>query len=138
MVPGLPAEESAKLAEMAPWICEAVVDAQDFWVAGRTEPCRLDWSARREQNNEPAPSRFIGGSSPRSRRHAFPTGLSRGRAGAGGEPGGAGPTMAYWSGGASRRPGRSDRQVQGGAVERRVERYRLLLHLQLSRVTFAG
>ena len=38
VVPGLPAEESAKLAEMAPWICEAVVDAQDFWVAGRTEP----------------------------------------------------------------------------------------------------
>jgi phenylpropionate dioxygenase-like ring-hydroxylating dioxygenase large terminal subunit len=36
--PGLPEEESAKLAEMAPWICQAVVDAQDFWVAGRTEP----------------------------------------------------------------------------------------------------
>ena len=31
-------EESAKLAEMAPWICQAVVDGEDFWVAGRTEP----------------------------------------------------------------------------------------------------
>jgi phenylpropionate dioxygenase-like ring-hydroxylating dioxygenase large terminal subunit len=36
--PGMPEEESAKLAEMAPWICEAVVDGEDFWVAGRTEP----------------------------------------------------------------------------------------------------
>jgi choline monooxygenase len=36
--PGLSAEESDKLAEMAPWICQAVVDAEDFWVAGRTEP----------------------------------------------------------------------------------------------------
>jgi phenylpropionate dioxygenase-like ring-hydroxylating dioxygenase large terminal subunit len=36
--PGLSGEESAKLAEMAPWICEAVVDGEDFWVAGRTEP----------------------------------------------------------------------------------------------------
>ena len=23
---------------MAPWICQAVVDGEDFWVAGRTEP----------------------------------------------------------------------------------------------------
>ncbi len=23
---------------MAPWICETVVDGEDFWVAGRTEP----------------------------------------------------------------------------------------------------
>ncbi len=36
--PGLSEEESAKLAEMAPWICKAVVDGEDFWVAGRTEP----------------------------------------------------------------------------------------------------
>jgi hypothetical protein len=33
--PGLPPEEHAKLVEMAPWICETVVDGQDFWVAGR-------------------------------------------------------------------------------------------------------
>ncbi len=36
--PGLPAEEQGKLVEMAPWICETVVDGEDFWVAGRTEP----------------------------------------------------------------------------------------------------
>ncbi|HTR70545.1 MAG TPA: SRPBCC family protein [Mycobacteriales bacterium] len=36
--PGLPEEEQAKLREMAPWICETVVDGEDFWVAGRTEP----------------------------------------------------------------------------------------------------
>jgi phenylpropionate dioxygenase-like ring-hydroxylating dioxygenase large terminal subunit len=36
--PGLPEEERAKLVEMAPWICETVVDGEDFWVAGRTEP----------------------------------------------------------------------------------------------------
>jgi phenylpropionate dioxygenase-like ring-hydroxylating dioxygenase large terminal subunit len=36
--PGLDREESDKLAEMAPWICEAVVDGEDFWIAGRTEP----------------------------------------------------------------------------------------------------
>ena len=36
--PGLSGQEAAKLAEMAPWICQAVVDAEDFWVAGRTEP----------------------------------------------------------------------------------------------------
>jgi len=36
--PGLPADEQAKLVEMAPWICETVVDGEDFWVAGRTEP----------------------------------------------------------------------------------------------------
>jgi choline monooxygenase len=38
MRPGLPDEERARLAEMAPWICETVVDGEDFWVAGRTEP----------------------------------------------------------------------------------------------------
>jgi choline monooxygenase len=24
--------------DMAPWICETVVDGEDFWVAARTEP----------------------------------------------------------------------------------------------------
>ena len=36
--PGLAEEEGAKLTEMLPWICQAVVDGEDFWVAGRTEP----------------------------------------------------------------------------------------------------
>ena len=36
--PGLSDEEQAKLVDMAPWICETVVDGEDFWVAGRTEP----------------------------------------------------------------------------------------------------
>jgi len=36
--PDLPDAELAKLVEMAPWICETVVDGEDFWVAGRTEP----------------------------------------------------------------------------------------------------
>jgi phenylpropionate dioxygenase-like ring-hydroxylating dioxygenase large terminal subunit len=36
--PGLPEAEATKLAEMAPWICDTVVDGEDFWVAGRTEP----------------------------------------------------------------------------------------------------
>lgn len=36
--PGLSEEETATLVEMAPWICERVVDGEDFWVAGRTEP----------------------------------------------------------------------------------------------------
>lgn len=36
--PGLPQAEQDRLAEMAPWICETVVDGEDFWVAGRTEP----------------------------------------------------------------------------------------------------
>jgi phenylpropionate dioxygenase-like ring-hydroxylating dioxygenase large terminal subunit len=36
--PDLAADEQAKLVEMAPWICETVVDGEDFWVAGRTEP----------------------------------------------------------------------------------------------------
>ncbi len=38
MRPGLPEAELAKLVEMAPWICETVVDGEDFWVAARTEP----------------------------------------------------------------------------------------------------
>ncbi|OAA26910.1 Rieske (2Fe-2S) domain-containing protein [Frankia sp. EI5c] len=36
--PGLSAEERAKAVDMTPWICETVVDGEDFWVAGRTEP----------------------------------------------------------------------------------------------------
>jgi phenylpropionate dioxygenase-like ring-hydroxylating dioxygenase large terminal subunit len=36
--PGLSDEETKKLVDMAPWICETVVDGEDFWVAGRTEP----------------------------------------------------------------------------------------------------
>ena len=36
--PDLSDEERAKVVEMAPWICETVVDGEDFWVAGRTEP----------------------------------------------------------------------------------------------------
>ncbi|MBO0854517.1 MAG: aromatic ring-hydroxylating dioxygenase subunit alpha [Nocardia sp.] len=36
--PGLSESERDKLVEMAPWICETVVDGEDFWVAGRTEP----------------------------------------------------------------------------------------------------
>ena len=36
--PGLPEDELAKLVGMAPWICETVVDGEDFWVASRTEP----------------------------------------------------------------------------------------------------
>jgi phenylpropionate dioxygenase-like ring-hydroxylating dioxygenase large terminal subunit len=38
MVPNLSEEETAKLVDMAPWICETVVDGEDFWVAGRTDP----------------------------------------------------------------------------------------------------
>ena len=36
--PGLSEEETSKLVDMAPWICDTVVDGEDFWVAGRTEP----------------------------------------------------------------------------------------------------
>jgi phenylpropionate dioxygenase-like ring-hydroxylating dioxygenase large terminal subunit len=36
--PGLTDAERAKAVDMAPWICETVVDGEDFWVAGRTEP----------------------------------------------------------------------------------------------------
>ncbi len=36
--PDLNAEERAKEGEMIPWICDEVVDAEDFWVAARTEP----------------------------------------------------------------------------------------------------
>ena len=36
--PGLSPEEHAKAVDMAPWICETVVDGEDFWVAARTEP----------------------------------------------------------------------------------------------------
>ncbi|HEY5400755.1 MAG TPA: aromatic ring-hydroxylating dioxygenase subunit alpha [Trebonia sp.] len=36
--PGLSDAERSKVLDMAPWICETVVDGEDFWVAGRTEP----------------------------------------------------------------------------------------------------
>jgi choline monooxygenase len=36
--PGLSDEERSKAVDMTPWICEEVVDGEDFWVAGRTEP----------------------------------------------------------------------------------------------------
>jgi len=36
--PDLSDEERSKVVDMAPWICEQVVDGEDFWVAGRTEP----------------------------------------------------------------------------------------------------
>ena len=36
--PDLTDEERSKAVDMAPWICETVVDGEDFWVAGRTEP----------------------------------------------------------------------------------------------------
>lgn len=36
--PGLSPEEHARAVDMAPWICAEVVDGEDFWVAGRTEP----------------------------------------------------------------------------------------------------
>lgn len=36
--PDLPEDERKSLAEFASWVCETVVDGEDFWVAGRTEP----------------------------------------------------------------------------------------------------
>jgi choline monooxygenase len=36
--PGLSDQERSKAVDMIPWICEKVVDGEDFWVAGRTEP----------------------------------------------------------------------------------------------------
>jgi phenylpropionate dioxygenase-like ring-hydroxylating dioxygenase large terminal subunit len=36
--PGLTEPERAKAVDMIPWICETVVDGEDFWVAARTEP----------------------------------------------------------------------------------------------------
>ncbi len=36
--PGLSDAERSRAVDMAPWICETVVDGQDFWVASRTEP----------------------------------------------------------------------------------------------------
>jgi phenylpropionate dioxygenase-like ring-hydroxylating dioxygenase large terminal subunit len=38
MRPDLSDSERATFAEQAPWICETVVDGEDFWVAARTEP----------------------------------------------------------------------------------------------------
>ena len=36
--PGLTEEEHSRAVDMTPWICESVVDGEDFWVASRTEP----------------------------------------------------------------------------------------------------
>jgi phenylpropionate dioxygenase-like ring-hydroxylating dioxygenase large terminal subunit len=36
--PGLSDAERSRAVDMAPWICETVVDGEDFWVASRTEP----------------------------------------------------------------------------------------------------
>jgi choline monooxygenase len=36
--PGLTDAERSTATDMAPWICQTVVDGEDFWVAGRTEP----------------------------------------------------------------------------------------------------
>jgi phenylpropionate dioxygenase-like ring-hydroxylating dioxygenase large terminal subunit len=36
--PGLTPEEHARAMDQAPWICKTVVDGEDFWVAGLTEP----------------------------------------------------------------------------------------------------
>ncbi len=38
MAPDLPESELKAEAEQIAWICDGVVDAEDFWVAGRTEP----------------------------------------------------------------------------------------------------
>lgn len=38
MRPGLPEDQLAMFDETIPWICKEVVDGEDFWVAGRTEP----------------------------------------------------------------------------------------------------
>jgi phenylpropionate dioxygenase-like ring-hydroxylating dioxygenase large terminal subunit len=55
--PGLSEPDAARLAELAPWICEAVVDGEDFWVAGRTEPGIQTGLSRTVLfgRNEPAP-----------------------------------------------------------------------------------
>jgi phenylpropionate dioxygenase-like ring-hydroxylating dioxygenase large terminal subunit len=36
--PGMSDEDIGKATDLAPWICKTVVDGEDFWVAGRTEP----------------------------------------------------------------------------------------------------
>ncbi|MDA8044758.1 MAG: Rieske 2Fe-2S domain-containing protein [Actinomycetota bacterium] len=55
--PGLAPEEASRYAEMAPWICESVVDGEDFWVAARTEPHLRSGLLDRVVfgRNEPAP-----------------------------------------------------------------------------------
>ena len=44
--PGLSDEERSKVVDMAPWICEKVVDGEDFWVAGPDRARRQDRPAR--------------------------------------------------------------------------------------------
>lgn len=53
--PGLSDEERSKAVDMAPWICETVVDGEDFWVAGRTEPGVRGLGTILFGRNEPAP-----------------------------------------------------------------------------------
>ena len=36
--PELPADQIAMFEKTTPWVCQEVVDGEDFWVAGRTEP----------------------------------------------------------------------------------------------------
>jgi nitrite reductase/ring-hydroxylating ferredoxin subunit len=36
--PALPQAERDRIADFTKWICDTVVDGEDFWVAGRTEP----------------------------------------------------------------------------------------------------
>jgi phenylpropionate dioxygenase-like ring-hydroxylating dioxygenase large terminal subunit len=36
--PGLPPDQIEMFERTTPWICQEVVDGEDFWVAGRTEP----------------------------------------------------------------------------------------------------
>ena len=74
---------------MVPWICETVVDGEDFWVAGRTEPGLRTGLVDTVVfgRNEPAASTSPGfaealrrGASPRRERrdNRYPTGRHRG------------------------------------------------------------
>jgi len=70
--PDLGQEERDKMAEMAPWICETVVDGEDFWVAGRTEPNVRSGLVETVLfgRNEPAPQHL---------HHGFEAALKSGR-----------------------------------------------------------
>ena len=91
MRPGLPDEERQRLAEMAPWICETVVDGEDFWVAARTEPGlrtglveTVDVRAERAGAAAPPPGLRLGaGGRPRPRVRLTRAGSSDGPARAG-------------------------------------------------------
>jgi phenylpropionate dioxygenase-like ring-hydroxylating dioxygenase large terminal subunit len=70
--PDLTEAEREKVVEMAPWICETVVDGEDFWVANRTEPGvrtgLLDTVIF--GRNEPAPQHLHRGFAAALRAHA--------------------------------------------------------------------